>query len=168
RRRKRERKRAGAPLLRSAEAARSRLGPTYRGAPMTGLSIKVLGDVEIRVDDEPLDVDTRKATALLIFLAVTGNSAARDHLCSLLWSELEPDRARAALRRTLSVLRRALDGRWLSADGDRMRLADDIWLDLTQAELAASRADREEALAFYRGEFMAGFSLRDSPDFEEW
>lgn len=135
---------------------------------MTGLSIKVLGDVEIRVDDEPLDVDTRKATALLIFLAVTGNSAARDHLCSLLWSELEPDRARAALRRTLSVLRKALDGRWLSADGDRVRLAGDLWLDLAQAELHASRAELEEALSFYRGEFMAGFSLRDSPDYEEW
>lgn len=151
---------------------------------MDGLTIKVLGDVEITIDGAPIEVDTRKAVALLAYLAVTNSSASRDHLSNLLWGELEADRARGALRRTLSVVRRALDGRWLEAETDRLRLHGPRWLDMEAAEalrvsITEHGHDREtvcrhclepleEAASLYRGEFMEGFSLRDSPQFESW
>lgn len=153
---------------------------------MDELSIKVLGDVEVQVDGAPIEVDTRKAVALLVYLAITGTSASRDQLCALFWSGLDPERARGALRRTLSVLRRSLDGRWLVTEGDRLRLTSQsqIRLDLEEAErLQASVTEHghepdvvcrrcpeplQKAADLYRGEFMGGFSLRDSPDFEEW
>ena len=75
------------------------------------LRIDVLGTPRIEVDGEPLGVDTRKATALLAYLAVTGGVHGRDLLVDLLWPDAEPDRGRAALRRTLSTLRSALGGR---------------------------------------------------------
>jgi DNA-binding SARP family transcriptional activator len=135
---------------------------------MAALSIRVLGDVEILVDGEHLAVDTRKAAALLAYLAVTRTSAARDQLAALLWTDSDPERARGALRRTLSVLRKALGGRWLTAEADRVRLEGEVWLDLDEAEARAAAGRPEAALELFRGDFLAGFSLRDSPDFDAW
>ena len=52
----------------------------------------MLGTPRIEVDGEPLGVDTRKATALLAYLAVTGGVHGRDLLVDLLWPDAEPDR----------------------------------------------------------------------------
>ena len=57
--------------------------------------------------------DTRKATALLAYLAVTGRPQRRATLAALLWPDTNEQKARGALRRTLSVLRTALGDRWL-------------------------------------------------------
>ncbi|HEY7258079.1 MAG TPA: hypothetical protein VH459_03375, partial [Gaiellales bacterium] len=78
------------------------------------LRIDVLGTPRIVVDGEPLHVDTRKATAMLAYLAVSGGPQARELLVELLWPDTDPDRGRAALRRTLSALRSALGGRWVT------------------------------------------------------
>ena len=74
------------------------------------LRIRLLGPVRIEVDDVPLTVDTRKAVALLAYLAVTGRPASRESLAALLWPESGEDEARGALRRTLSVLNGGLGG----------------------------------------------------------
>jgi hypothetical protein len=47
--------------------------------------------------------DTRKATALLALLAVTGREQSREQLADLLWPEADRAKGRASLRRTLSV-----------------------------------------------------------------
>lgn len=130
----------------------------------------------------PLQVDTRKAVALLAYLAVSGSPASRDQLAMLLWPEVDGDRARATLRRTLSALRAGLAGRWLVADrlrvtlGGEGRASDFERVALLAAGhrsgpghvCAACIADLEEAASLYRGPFMAGFTIRDSPDFEDW
>ena len=59
------------------------------------LSIALLGPPVIRVGGRPLKVDTRKAVALLAYLAVEGRPARRDTLASLLWPENDPERARS-------------------------------------------------------------------------
>lgn len=150
-----------------------------------GLSIRVLGDVEVEIDGARIEVDTRKAVALLIYLAVTGTSSSRDQLSTLLWGDLPPEKARAALRRTLCVLKKSLDGRWLSIDGDRVRISgDDVSLDSADRDRTlALRANHghepntvccecldilHSVAGLSRGEFMAGFSLRDSPAFDDW
>ena len=151
----------------------------------TGLSIALLGPPVVEVDGQPLDVDTRKATALLAYLAVTGRPARRDTVASLLWPETSPDRARSALRRTLSTLRAGLGGRWLEAERDLVSVAGDgIMLDVAElrlllAECAAHGHRPAEtcprcvqpllaATALYRGPFLAGFGLRDSVEFDDW
>jgi DNA-binding SARP family transcriptional activator len=136
---------------------------------MAGLDLALLGPPRIEVDGEPLRVDTRKAVALLAYLAVTGRPARRETLADLLWPEYEPGNARAALRRTLSTLRGALDGRWLSSSGETVALAGaDLELDVARFRrlLAEGRAD--EAVALYRGDFLEGFGLRDSAEFDHW
>jgi DNA-binding SARP family transcriptional activator len=136
-------------------------------------------------DGAPLETDTRKATALLAYLAVSGEEHRRETLVALLWPDYDPDRGRAALRRTLSTLRGALDGGWLEAGRATVGLdREGLWLDVDAfrslmaeceshghaASEACSRcvAPLSAAVELYRDAFMAGFGLRDSFAFEDW
>ncbi|MDQ1300429.1 MAG: hypothetical protein QG637_346 [Chloroflexota bacterium] len=89
---------------------------------MPQLTIHLLGAPAIARDGAPIAVDTRKATALLAYLAVTGRGHARETLAALLWPEYDDKHARAALRRTLSTLRTALDTPHLAVDRDTVCL----------------------------------------------
>jgi DNA-binding SARP family transcriptional activator len=143
--------------------------PARYVAIVSSLTISLLGQPQIEVDGSPLEVDTRKAVALLAYLAVTGRPARRELLADLLWPEYEPGNARAALRRTLSVLRAALGGRWLSTSRETVSLAGEgleLDIDRFRRLLADERAD--EAVALYRGDFLEGFGLRDSAEFDHW
>jgi DNA-binding SARP family transcriptional activator/tetratricopeptide (TPR) repeat protein len=137
-----------------------------------GLEIRVMGPLEVRVDGRQLIVDTRKALAILALLAVEHRPFGRDELAALLWPESDDSSARGALRRTLSVLRAALDNRWLEVDRARVSLdRTQLWLDLEFIQDASAgtglRALRSAA-DVARGTFLAGFTLRDSPEFDDW
>lgn len=103
----------------------------------------------------------------------------------MLWPEFGQSRARAALRRTLSALGELREGGWLEADRESVGLKyEDFWADVVRfRELLAEcrthgHSDPEvcpnclppltEAAALYRGDFLAGFGLRDSVDFDDW
>jgi DNA-binding SARP family transcriptional activator/tetratricopeptide (TPR) repeat protein len=148
-------------------------------------TISLLGAPRIERDGVPVEVDTRKATALAAYLAVTGRGHTRDALAGLLWPEYNQGRARAALRRTLSSLGKAREEGWLLADRENVDLAhDDIWVDVVRFEdlLAACKLHGHpesevcaeclplltEAVEQYRDDFMAGFGLRDSVAFDDW
>lgn len=147
---------------------------------MPELEIALLGSPRVSVAGAPVAMDTRKAVALLAYLAVTGRAHGRDHLAALLWPESDQTRARAALRRTLSTLNGALDpGRLVvTREAIGLRQSSDLAIDVAQfrAALAQAQADpqgrsghRLEAdVALYRDDFMAGFHLRDSPEFDDW
>lgn len=148
-----------------------------------GLDIRLLGSPRVVVDGEPMIVDTRKAVALIAYLAVTATPVARDELIELLWPGHDPDRGRAVFRRTLSALRTGLGGRWIEADRDSVRLAvDGAYLDTAEVETLV-RTDHDHgqdrvcpacveplarASGLFRGEFLAGFSVRDTPEFYDW
>lgn len=150
---------------------------------MDDLEVRLLGPPRIAVGDRPLQVDTRKAIALLAYLAVTG-PASRESLAALLWPDSDEVRARAALRRTLSTLKSALDGRWLDPGRDLVRLTGEWRCDvvsvrrhLTATASHGHPADQPcpdclpELLAAadaFDGPFLAGFSLRDSETFDAW
>ena len=153
---------------------------------MTGLKVLLMGSPRIEVDGAPIEVDTRKAVALLAYLAVEGDAARRDSLAALLWPEYETEAARGALRRTLSTLKGGLGGRWLRIDRSTVEFSPDEFssVDVTEFHALVSAADRHDhgsaqacpacerdlaaAAALYRADFMKGFSLRDSVDFEDW
>ena len=101
---------------------------------MPQLTLHLLGTPGIARDGAPVAVDTRKATALLAYLAVTGRSHAREALAALLWPEYDDEHARAALRRTLSTLRAALDAPHLVIDRDTVSLnpGAGFWVDVTE------------------------------------
>jgi DNA-binding SARP family transcriptional activator/Flp pilus assembly protein TadD len=151
---------------------------------LSQIKVFLLGSPRLERDGEPAEVDTRKAIALIAYLAVTRQRHGRDALAGLLWPD--SDDARAALRRTLSVLNKALGGHGLAFDRESIGLDREagVWVDLNafRRRLAATRrhghaaADvcaeclplLDEAAALYRGDFLAGFTLADRTEFEEW
>src|SRR5271170_6937794 len=75
---------------------------------MTALRLALLGPPAVLRDGLPVTFDTRKATALLALLAVTGREHSREQLADLLWPEADSAKGRASLRRTLSVTAAAM------------------------------------------------------------
>jgi len=147
------------------------------------IDIRLLGPPRIEKNGTPIDVDTRKAIALLAYLTVE-TTATRDRLAGLLWPESNSERSRATLRRTLSSLRTAVGHETVTADRIRVTLADHVPSDIRAfaSELeatghhdhesgdvcAACIPHLERATDLYRGDFLEGFSMRDAADFEDW
>lgn len=90
---------------------------------MARLSLSLLGPPLIELDGQPVQLGRHKATALLAYLAVTRRSHSRDALATLLWPDLDQSAARAELRRTLSLLHRALGSEWFTADRETVEWA---------------------------------------------
>jgi predicted ATPase/DNA-binding SARP family transcriptional activator len=146
----------------------------------------LLGTPRIERDGAPVVVDTRKALALLAYLVVNRQRQSRDTLAALLWPDYDQAHARATLRRTLSTLHKAVGGAWLTIERESIGLARSasLWVDVDAflGHLAACRTHGHpaaevcpacvgplaEAAAIYHDDFLAGFSVRDSPDFEDW
>jgi len=145
-----------------------------------------LGTPWIECDGVPAQLDTRKAVALLAYLAVGDGPASRESLVTLLWSRYGRAGGHAALRRTLSTIRSALGRDVLATERENVGLsaAEGLWVDilhfrqLTARSAAHAHGERgvcrdclpilEEAARLLRGELLAGFTLKDSLDFDDW
>lgn len=143
----------------------------------TTLRLFLLGSPRIERDGDAVRVDTRKAVALLAYLAVSGQPQSRESLAELLWPEYGPDRSRASLRRTLSAVNRALGPGWLVTDRDTVRVDPTAWIDVEDFHAALNAAKRvpgrrltrlTEAVSLYRADFLSSFALRDSAEFDDW
>ena len=156
---------------------------------MNELAIALLGRPEVRWGGSPLSFRTRKALALLAYLAAEPGPHPRDELAAMLWPESEPRQARAMLRSTLKYLRQAFPDDEGSApplvvaEHEVLSLPRQpgLLLDLESLEQAArsvratlpagwpdSLPALEAAAVLYRGEFMQSFSLDDVPAFDHW
>ncbi|MGW8250477.1 MAG: AAA family ATPase, partial [Anaerolineales bacterium] len=124
--------------------------------------------------------------ALLAYLTVTRQPQSRDTLAALLWPDLPQTNARAALRRTISALHRTMDEPFLESQQDLLALPEsgglrvDLW-DFRGCQEKCENHDhpvsqvcREclpwftQAADLYTDTFMAGFTLRDSTEFDDW
>ena len=136
---------------------------------MTELRVSLLGAPSIAVGRNRIETDTRKATALLAYLAVSEQPQRRATLAALLWPDTDEQKARGALRRTLSVLRTALGDRWLDAEGETIDLdRASVRVDVREFRAAIRSGHLADAAKLYRGDFLEGFSLRDSSEFDDW
>jgi predicted ATPase/DNA-binding SARP family transcriptional activator len=153
---------------------------------MSRLALHLLGTPRVLLDGAPVTVDRRKGIALLAYLAVTGRVHSRDALATLFWPEHDQITARANLRRTLSVLHTSLHDEWLAIDREKVALpqAEGLWVDVTEFRgcLDACRTDGrldpavcpacitelEAATSLYTDDFLAGFTLPDAPEFDDW
>jgi DNA-binding SARP family transcriptional activator/tetratricopeptide (TPR) repeat protein len=135
------------------------------------LSLALLGPPAVARDGVQVAFDTKKAVAVLAVLAITGRDQSRDRLAALLWPESDTARARGSLRRTLSVTAAAV-GEGLAITRTTVALRPErVAVDVADFEALAGRPDvaaLERAAQLYRDDFLAGFSLRDCPEFEDW
>lgn len=147
------------------------------------LEIRLFGSPEVTADSAYVEVDTRKAIAMLAYLAIE-RSADRDALAGLFWADSSPERSRATLRRTLSALRSGIGADWINADRNRVTIEDGFICDVHQFRTeveATGQHDHDvhdvcpaclphlrKAADLYRGDFLGAFSVREAPDFEDW
>ena len=108
-------------------------------------TLRLFGNPHIEQDGKMVSLGTRKAIALAAYLATTGNRHSRDTLVALLWPELDQRRGRAALRSTLSALKKGLADTGLLVEGELVGLetadlAYDLWQ--FQNHLSASQRHR--------------------------
>ncbi len=137
---------------------------------MMQIDMRLFGYPEIRLDGQTVHLPLRKAMAVLTYLAEARAPVARDVLAALLWPDAEGEAARARLRRTLHRIRETLGVEIITADRTALRLnpAAGLHLDTQRFEEACSTGDFEAASKLYGADFLAGFSIEDCPEFEEW
>src|SRR6202162_4856635 len=76
---------------------------------MCQLQLSLFGVPIVKHGETTLTFSTRKALALLVYLAVEGGLHPRKNLSEAFWPELDAERGRAALRTTLLELRRLFE-----------------------------------------------------------
>jgi TolB-like protein/DNA-binding SARP family transcriptional activator len=111
----------------------------------------------------------RRRLALLAVLAAAGDRGrSRDQLLLLFWPDSTQQRARHSLDQLLYAIRNAFDES-VFAGVDPVRLNPGvISSDVADFERALAEGRLAAAVAAYRGAFLDGFYLNDSPEFEHW
>lgn len=159
---------------------------------MRRITIRLLGSFEAIIDGAPVTFPYAKVRALLAYLAVEGGRAhSRAELATLLWPEQPEQAARASLSQALMTLRNALGDKnaerpALLSDVGSVRLDPDCAVDVDVSRVLALLWTSEEhthrswrtcaacferlrqALALYRGAFLADVAIPDSALFEDW
>lgn len=139
--------------------------------------LRFLGAVRIERDGKPVEgITSRKAVALLGFLAATGHPVTRDRLLGLFWGDKPETHARGNLRWVLHRITSVLPG-CLDVERDTVRLsgsepvAGRYRIDLLSFNRLASDgspASLAAAAGLYRGDLMGELYLSDCPEFEIW
>ena len=108
------------------------------------LTIITLGGLSIRREGELVtDLASRKAEALLVYLACTGRPRPREVLAEMLWEERAQDRALSNLRVVLSSLRKHL-APYVTITRDTVALNPDAAVCLDSVYQCVPRNTREE------------------------
>lgn len=145
---------------------------------MRRLDLYLLGSPTLLLDGQTIVVDRRKAVALLAYLVLEPRPHRRDALATLLWPEHSQARARSGLRRILNTLKHTVGLDWFQITRETIQVKQqgELWVDIWRfRELLAlglsgtcGCAHLQQAIALYRDDLLAGFTLRDAPAFEDW
>lgn len=142
------------------------------------LQISLLGEIRVESGGVPRPLPaSRKARALLAFLAVTGRPHRRERLCELFWDL--PDDPKASLRWALSKLRRVVDAPdhpRIIADRERISFdTSGVCIDITKLHQRLPQQDTplplEELKAAARqldAIPLEGLDGAGSQDFDSW
>jgi DNA-binding SARP family transcriptional activator len=134
------------------------------------VDVRLFGPPRVLREDVLVGFDTRKAAALLAHLALSRRARPRDALADLLWPDADLERARGALRRTLSTLRAGIGAEHVEATRDHVRLVrgDTLRVDVDEFRRLREAGEPADAVREYRGDLLEGFAVRDAPAFEDW
>lgn len=135
--------------------------------------LRLLGPTSVLEDDQPVrPLESRKALALLCYLAVRRQPVSRAHLAELFWSGKTEAQGRANLSWAIhNILSRWPGCLHANRQSVEFRPQAPYWLDLLAFEEHVDLGDSAALAAaadLYRGDFMAEFSLDDAPEFDLW
>jgi predicted ATPase/DNA-binding SARP family transcriptional activator len=156
------------------------------------LNLHLLGQYQITLDAQELDLSYNKVRALLAYLAVEAQRAhSRDELAVLFWPDSPQTLARKNLRQALTTLRSAIRDEQASPSfllvtretiqlNPRGNIFSDVaeFMALIRQNLAHAHPNLAacplciqrltRAVEFYKGDLLKGLTIPDSLPFEEW
>lgn len=152
---------------------------------MTEVRLYLLSTPRIEYQGTPVRIERHKALALAAYLAVGQQPQSRNTIAGLLWPDLDREHAHSALRTTLRALTTPIHVKWIQADRASLALKPEmIWVDVnTFTQLLARGSSHEhdsetlcddcaahfrQAVELYKSDFLAGFHLADSVEFDDW
>jgi DNA-binding SARP family transcriptional activator/tetratricopeptide (TPR) repeat protein len=129
---------------------------------MATLQVRLLGELGAEVDGIAITLPTsRRACALLAWLALRPGQHSRSRLAALLWPDVLDASARASLRSALWALRAAFGptaGEYLHAGRDHVELAGNgLIVDVRELDRLLAAGCPQEAVALHRGDLLAQF-----------
>jgi DNA-binding SARP family transcriptional activator len=139
------------------------------------IQLRLLGALDLTdASGAPMDAALRrtKPVALLAYLVVARPLGfhRRDKIAALFWPELNTERARAALRVTLTRLRDILGDDVILTRGDDIAVESSrVSCDVVMLDQALSRGDALDAAALYHGPFLDGVHVDGTDnELEQW
>jgi DNA-binding SARP family transcriptional activator len=151
------------------------MDPVTELPPDGRIEISLLGGFRMRIGPSPLHLPTRKAQALVAYLALTpGRVHDRERIHALLWPESGKLQAQASLRQALLTIRKSLSSHAPHAlrSSDATIALDDsqVQVDVTTLERSVADATHEaleRITSVCVGLFLEGFAAGSAP-FDEW
>jgi WD40 repeat protein/DNA-binding SARP family transcriptional activator len=140
------------------------------------LTLKLLGSPQISLDGQPLThFISRKAQALLIYIAMTGKLHSREMLAELFWQNMPSRQSLKNLRTVLPNLRQQVGSHLIiTRQTIEFNRACSYRLDVEALQAIAAHPKTanlqvlSEAVTQYQGDFLEGFYVPDAPEFENW
>jgi predicted ATPase/DNA-binding SARP family transcriptional activator len=151
---------------------------------MRVIELKVLGAPLVTRNNTPLVFSRRKVLALFVYLGVIGKPKSRDFLTQLLFNYQDRKHSTSNFRQILSVLKKGIGDEFLITNGNLVSLPPNEMLKVdihefnnileqvrergvgNDIDLDIRMLGRAEML--YRDEFLSGFYLKKSVEFESW
>lgn len=142
---------------------------------MSGLNLRLLGTMAVSREGGAVELPaSRKARALLAYLALAPRATTRDRLCELLFDTASD--SRGELRWCLSKVRGIADADRIHCSGNLIRLdLDDCFVDALEVQRAARMSFAGTApgqfrslLSLFSGNFLEGLELDGCPGFAAW
>jgi predicted ATPase/DNA-binding SARP family transcriptional activator len=150
------------------------------------LRISTLGGLSVTLEGKPFNqFVSRKAEALLVYIACQPNEHLREALAAFFWGDLAQDQAMSNFRVALSNLNKHFEPYLLinrhtvqiSQGGESQVDINELRSELSTIERYLTRGEIipepvsqrfQETLDLYRGDFLASFHVRDCKGFEDW
>lgn len=153
---------------------------------MDTIRVLLFGLPQVERNGKVITIPRKKGMALLAYLLVSPRFHSRGTLAAFLWPGYDTASARGSLRREISRLKSLIGSDFLVIEREQVGLAPgtSYWLDVDEfqqlleqvrahghpsGELCETcQAALNRAVDLYRDDFLAGFSLPDSVEFEDW
>lgn len=141
------------------------------------MRVHLFGAPRLEWQGHTLTVPRRQTRGLLFYLAAQDRPSPREDICFRFWPDVPEREARRNFSRLFTHLRRALPSPdLLLARGEEIATNPGlVWSDAGAMGCLQRRAEAShdlhhlvEAADLYGGPFLHGFSLPDSPEFDEW
>jgi DNA-binding SARP family transcriptional activator/Tfp pilus assembly protein PilF len=139
---------------------------------LSSLEIRLFGIPRLLLSGHNIDGLRRKNRALIYYLASQEGKSTREKLLAFFWPDHERSAAQAILRTMIYDLHKNL-GEAFQADDQIIALSPETFIDVVDFSTVLNSPtpglrNLTETLDLYTGNFLEGFSLPDSPQFDDW